>query len=320
MKYIALTFVFVALFLCSCNSNKVNGTQSSDVHTEDTLRIITEDMAFEGVGNYCHSAYDWSVAKDNPDIMYLTMGEETDSTYQVVFRSYTGAFVHFYVDKTTGTTRMVEIVPSLNVEEDAGTIDLFDYLKSDSIKISIERQLKEYPESRVLDIYKCFCQDNLGPGHLIPNKETARKYLMWELSAYRQDLDSAKYKKPALRCFSVGDEGNYVRVDLSVVLDSLMSADDYLEAFVRSANEGVQRSPEEWKRKWAEIASCIEEFFSDIPDAAHDLAFIDSIMAGDDLIIHHSEAFSNAYHPHYRIISKSIFESEIQSMIDLIIE
>ena len=128
MKYTAFIFVFVALFICSCNSNKVNDTQSSDVQTEDTLRTITEEMAFEGVNNYCHSAYDWSVAKDNPDIMYLTMGEETDSAYQVVFRSYTGAFVHFYVNKKSGTTRMVEEVPSLGVEEEAGTINLFDYL------------------------------------------------------------------------------------------------------------------------------------------------------------------------------------------------
>ena len=129
MKYIAFTFVFLALFLCSCNGNKVNDTQSSDVQTEDTLRTITANMAFEGVNNYCHKEYDWSVAKDNPDIMYVQMGEETDSAYQVVFRSYTGAFVHFYVDKTSGTTRMVEKVPSLNVEEEAGVIDLFDYLE-----------------------------------------------------------------------------------------------------------------------------------------------------------------------------------------------
>ena len=126
MKYIAFTFVFLVLFLCSCHNNKV---QSSDVQTEDTLRTITADMAYEGVNNYCHSAYDWSVAKDNPDIMYLTMGEETDSAYQVVFRSYTGAFVHFYVDKASGTTRIVEKVPSLNVEEETGTIDLFEYLE-----------------------------------------------------------------------------------------------------------------------------------------------------------------------------------------------
>jgi len=129
MKNLAFTLIFIALFLCSCNSNRANDTQSSDVQTEDTLRTITADMAFEGVNNYCHKEYDWSVAKDNPDIMYVEIGKETDSAYQVVFRSYTGAFVHFYVDKTSGTTRMVEKVPSLNVEEDAGTINLFDYLK-----------------------------------------------------------------------------------------------------------------------------------------------------------------------------------------------
>ena len=129
LKYKAFTFAFLALFLCSCNNNKVNDTQSSDAQTEDTLRTITEDLAYVGINNYCHSAYDWSVAKDDPDIMYLTMGEETDSTYQVVFRSYTGAFVHFYVNKTSGTTRIVEKVPNLNIEEESGTIDLFDYLE-----------------------------------------------------------------------------------------------------------------------------------------------------------------------------------------------
>ena len=61
---------------------------------------------FEGVSNYCHSEYDWSMAKDNPDIMGVEMGEETDSTFQVVFRSYTGALVNFYVNKESGTTRM----------------------------------------------------------------------------------------------------------------------------------------------------------------------------------------------------------------------
>ena len=129
LKYKAFTFVFLVLFLCSCRNNKADVAQFSDVQTEDTLRTITADMAYEGVNNYCHSAYDWSVAKDNPDIMYVQMGEETDSVYQVVFRSYTGAFVHFYVNKTSGTTRMVEKVPSLNVEEDAGTIELFDCLE-----------------------------------------------------------------------------------------------------------------------------------------------------------------------------------------------
>ena len=85
-------------------------------------------MAYEGVSNYCHSEYDWSVSEDNPDIMTLEMGEETDSAYQVVFRSYTGALVYFYVDKASGSTIMVEYVPTLDIQNDAGTINLFDYL------------------------------------------------------------------------------------------------------------------------------------------------------------------------------------------------
>lgn len=88
-------------------------------------------MALEGVSNYCHSAYDWSMAKDNPDIMGIEMGQETDSTFTVVFRSYTGALVNFYVNKESGTTRMEEYVPALNVREETGTIDLFQYLKKE---------------------------------------------------------------------------------------------------------------------------------------------------------------------------------------------
>ena len=116
---ITFSIVLVTLLLCSCGSKGTNSSQSK----------ITAEMAFDGVNNYCHKEYDWSVAKDNPDIMYVQMGEETDSTYQVVFRSYTGSFVHFYVHKTSGTTRMVEKVPNLNVEEDAGTFELLDYLE-----------------------------------------------------------------------------------------------------------------------------------------------------------------------------------------------
>lgn len=90
---------------------------------------VTEEMAREGVENYCRSMYDWGIAEKNPDIMYVTMGEESETEYQVVFRSYTGAFVYFYVDKASGETRLVEYVPALGIEEPAGTIDLYDYLE-----------------------------------------------------------------------------------------------------------------------------------------------------------------------------------------------
>ena len=139
MKHIAFSFILTALLLCSCGSNgrssecrqaRLDGRVVTDEGEANTTKSeITAEMAYEGVSNYCHSTYDWSIAKDNPSIMYVQMGEETDSAYQVVFRSYTGAFVNFYVDKTSGTTRMEEYVPTLDVRNEAGTINLFDYLE-----------------------------------------------------------------------------------------------------------------------------------------------------------------------------------------------
>ena len=119
MKRISYLLFTIALLLCSCGS-------------DSTKSEITAEIAYQGVSNYCHSAYDWSVAEEgeaNPSIMYVQMGEETDSTYLVVFRSYTGAFVNFYVDKASGTTKMEEYVPALDLKEEAGTINIFDYLE-----------------------------------------------------------------------------------------------------------------------------------------------------------------------------------------------
>ncbi|MEE1177580.1 MAG: hypothetical protein U0K71_11300 [Paludibacteraceae bacterium] len=116
MKNIALLFSLFTMLLCSCRSN----TTKSDISAE---------MAYEGVNNYCHKEYDWSIAETNPSIMSVTMGDETETEFQVVFRSYTGALVYFYVDKKSGSTRMVECVPSLGIENEAGTIDLHDYLE-----------------------------------------------------------------------------------------------------------------------------------------------------------------------------------------------
>lgn len=186
---------------------------------------------------------------------------------------------------------------------------------SSPVKEAISAQLELYPESRVQDIYKSFCQDNLGPGHLIPNPEYARNYLREELSTFREDLDSLRYTTSAQRYYPVGDQGNYVRVDLSVVLDSLISEDALLDAFVRSANEGKKASPEEWMAKWNGVADVIRKDFSNIPDAEKDLRRLDTLMKEGHLIMHHSPQFGAAYHPHYRIVARDIFEKELRDKL-----
>ena len=148
MKYIAIASVLIVAFSCMSCKNGTDLKQSEQTEKQDSLPTakdgtvaekqdstadkksgITAEMALKGVDNYCHKEYDWSVAKENPSMMYVQMGEETETEYKVVFRSYTGSFVYFFVDKATGKTRMVDFVPALNIEEESGTIDLLEYLK-----------------------------------------------------------------------------------------------------------------------------------------------------------------------------------------------
>ena len=185
-------------------------------------------------------------------------------------------------------------------------------------KADISRQLQVYPESRVQDIYKSFCQDNLGPGHLIPNPESARNYLMSELNTFRNDLDSARYQAPAILYYPVGDEGNYVRVDLLVVLEGIVGEEAFLDAFVRSANQGKRVTNEQWVAKWNAVEKVIRKEFKSIPDAGKDLEMIDENVANGNLIMHHSEVFGETYNPHYRIIARDIFEKELKPLIDAV--
>ncbi|MBQ9547808.1 MAG: hypothetical protein IJV01_01445 [Bacteroidales bacterium] len=187
--------------------------------------------------------------------------------------------------------------------------------RPDSIRDAIGRQLQQYPESRVQDIYKSFCQDALGPGHLIPHPDAARSYLMSELEVFRAQRDSGLCPVPRERFVPVGDEGNYVRVDLSVVLDSVLNAETLLDAFVRSANEGKRLTVKAWTTKWADVAKVIRSHFPAIPDADKDLTLIDSLMVGGHYILHHSAVYNGCYLPHYRIVARDIFEKEIKAAL-----
>lgn len=125
-------FSMLMLIACTPKNNVVesaNNLESTAVNNDTNAKgKITKEMAYNGINNYCHQNFDWSIAKENPDIMSVEMGKETDTEYQVTFRSYTGSLTYFYVNKSDGKTRIVEYVPALNIKEESGTINLFDYL------------------------------------------------------------------------------------------------------------------------------------------------------------------------------------------------
>jgi len=171
-----------------------------------------------------------------------------------------------------------------------------------AVQSAIERQLVTYPESTLQDIYKSFYQEHFGPGHIINDTASARRYLMRELSEMSET--QLPYFEPT------GSQGDYVRVYLSAVADSLITAEQLLDAFVRSANLW-QEPTISWMEKWEAIVSIIQANKIELEGFETDLPLLTE-AAQNNQAVHHSRRYNEAYHPHYRIVERSIFEIELK--------
>ena len=174
-----------------------------------------------------------------------------------------------------------------------------------AMRSAIERQLATYPESTLQDIYKSFYQEHFGPGHIISDTASARRYLMRELSEMGET--PSPYFEPT------GSQGDYVRVYLSAIADSLITAEQLLDAFVRSANSR-QEPAVSWLEKWEAIVSIIQANKMKIEGFETDLPLLTE-AARNSQAVHHSRHYNVAYHPHYRIVERSIFERELRQAL-----
>ncbi len=129
--------------------------------------------------------------------------------------------------------------------------------------------VEKYPAAESQDLYKLVFQDLYGPGHLLTDSAACAHYISEELS---EMTDSKLPLFEYTLC-----EGNFVRVNLSLVADSTIPLDVLTSAVMRSA-KGIAQ-----------------------PDRR--------------FVISHSQSFKNAYHPHYRIVRRDIFENEILPLI-----
>ena len=170
-----------------------------------------------------------------------------------------------------------------------------------AVRSAIERQLATYPESTLQDIYKSFYQEHFGPGHIISDTASARRYLMKELS------EMGETQSPSFE--PIGCQGDYVRVYLAAVSDSLITAEQLLDAFVRSANSW-QEPAVSWMEKWEAIVSIIQANKMEIEGFETDLPLLTE-AARNNQAVHHSRRYNEAYHPHYRIVERGIFEREL---------
>ena len=171
-----------------------------------------------------------------------------------------------------------------------------------AMRYSIERQLTTYPESTLQDIYKSFYQEHFGPGHIISDTISARRYLMNELS------EMGETQSPYFEL--TGSQGKYVRVYLSAIADSLITAEQLLDALIRSANSR-QKPTVSWMEKWEAIVSIIQANKIEIEGFEIDLPLLNE-AAQNHQTVHHSHRYNEAYHPHYRIVDRSIFEKEFK--------
>ena len=167
---------------------------------------------------------------------------------------------------------------------------------------AITALLTKYPKADLQDVYKSFYQERFGPGHMIPNIQNARDYLMSELEeAHECEGD---YYEPT------GSHGNYIRIYLHAVSDGKITAEDLLDAFVSSANN-VKPASGTWAEQWREIVETIDREQLPVPSTDTLRQELKDCSEKDEAV-HHSKEYETNYHPHYRIVERSIFEDKMK--------
>lgn len=176
-----------------------------------------------------------------------------------------------------------------------------------AVRNAVARQMKAYPKSTLKDLYKNFFQDKFGPGHIISDTASAGNYLRRELASYSEI--EGEIAEPT------GWEGNFYRVNLSVIKEGKIPYQTYFDAFIRSV-QGIQPvAVSDWQKEWRAIELIIRSMNLSLPGYADDRKEIEERLERGEYVGHHSKVFEETYSPHYRIISKQIFEKELQPML-----
>ncbi len=206
-------------------------------------------------------------------------------------------------------------------------------VSAQNIEGFINRQMQTYPKSRLLDIYKSCFQDYMGAEHLVSDRQRVKAHLDEELNTFSLDDLMPWYYELC------GIDSSYYRVSIRAIKEGIITEDQLLDAFIRSANgrssescqarldgrvvtdEGeanskTRLSVESWSDRWHMIIGTIDQMKLDLPNLQEDKQFIDSVLSVGKYAISHSPDYREAYNPHYRIIERNIFEKEFKPLID----
>ena len=179
---------------------------------------------------------------------------------------------------------------------------------ADSISEALDYQISNYPSSQYRDVYKNFMQDFFGPGHILADTAASGRYLRQEL-AEEGPFEGPLYEK-------TGFKGNFYRVNLSLIRDSVVPYDLFFNTFVESIQSITPPSGEEWMKTWTLIDSVIVDKGLNFPDEEVDRHELQKQFSEGNFIAHHSRRFNDSVHFHYRIISRENFENKILPLIE----
>ena len=169
-----------------------------------------------------------------------------------------------------------------------------DFVRSNFLK---------YPEATLQDIYKGSFQDVFGPAHLLTNREAVENYINREMET-AESLEGEDY----VPC---GWQGNFYQVNLKVIADGRIPMDDFVDAFIASANGIDTTLTQAWLEEWEQLQQATRKIVPHLQGFKEDSTLLANLLKQGKYVVHHSRKFNQYYHPHYRIIRRDLFEKKI---------
>ena len=171
--------------------------------------------------------------------------------------------------------------------------------------------MRLYPESHLQDVYKSCFQDVYGPGHIIKDSATCAQYIIQEM----EQVDVANMRFPDFQY--TGVEGNYVRVNLRVIKDGRVPLDLFVRLLMQSADVKKKMPLYDWKGQGERLVVLLDTITPRPLNFEADAANLRAMLDRGETMVHHSQYFNQVYAPHYRIIRRDLFESQLLKLIAL---
>lgn len=180
--------------------------------------------------------------------------------------------------------------------------------KTDPIHSYVKEYFVQYPEATLQDIYKGSFQDVFGPAHILNHRESVKNYILQEI-----DQATTWEEKDYIPC---GWQGNFYQVNLKVIADGRIPIDDFVDAFMTSA-QGIDTTlTQKFMDDWELIQQTVRNVNPTLEGFTKDSIFLSTLLQKGKYVVHHSEKFNEHYQPHYRIIRKDVFEKSILPLLN----